>query len=306
MKRLLCSSLGALLILQSYSSSLLGGEHNKISVKKFIDLPINGTFSRVDANIVKENHSNLYWQDNKEAKTTIKTFDEAKIYCKNLTLGDIDGWRLPTYKELLNIVNYKREKPSIFDEFQNCAQDDYWSSTKLARNSKKTWYIYFREARSNSQYITKFFAYKKHIRCINDNFTNKRFVDTNFTREGDTIVDNIHHLQWQDETKTKVETYNFSDAKAYCKNLILNGYSDWRVPTVKEYISILDTTNIDPATYDDFFYTAYNKQYWASHKKINSGYGWYVDFENGMVEYLNFHFKYYVRCVRGQIAIKKL
>ncbi len=140
---------------------------------------------------------------------------------------------------------------------------------------------------------------KKHIRCVNDKFANRRAVDINFTREKDIITDNIHNLQWQDETKTKVEKYNFSDAKAYCTNLKLNGYKNWRVPTVKEYISILDLTKNNPATYDEFFYTAYNDPYWSNHTTKNNFYGWYMDFEDGKVDYLNFHFKYYVRCVRN-------
>lgn len=266
----------------------------------FIDLPIHGNFSRVGAKIVKEDHSNLYWQDDKEAKTTIKTFNEGKAYCEALTLGGITSWRLPTYKELMSIVDYAREQPSINDEFQNCAQASYWSSTKLTRDNDQAWYVYFREAESDFQYITELFSFEKNIRCVTDEFANRRSVDTNFTRAGNIVTDNIHHLQWQDETKTKVEKYTFSEAEAYCASLTLDGFGGWRVPSVKEYMSILDVTNNDPSTYDDFLYTAYNKPYWTNNERVNQFYGWYMDFENGEASYLNYHFEYYVRCVRGE------
>ena len=92
--------------------------------KTIIDLPLKPLFSRLSANVVKEEQSNLYWQDNLEAKTMVKKFADAQSYCASLTIDEIDSWRLPSYKELLMLVDYKKETPAVYDEFSNTNSKD--------------------------------------------------------------------------------------------------------------------------------------------------------------------------------------
>ncbi len=47
--------------------------------------------------------------------------------------------------------------------------------------------------------------------------------------KGITIVDG---LMYQNQPFTK--TYSWKNAKKYCQNLTLGGYTDWRLPTIKE------------------------------------------------------------------------
>lgn len=52
-------------------------------------------------------------------------------------------------------------------------------------------------------------------------------------------------LMWQDNSdKPKL---NWIDAKEYCKNLYFAGYSSWRLPTIKEVVSIIYFTVYNPA-----------------------------------------------------------
>ncbi|MBU2712436.1 Lcl C-terminal domain-containing protein [Zooshikella harenae] len=62
----------------------------------------------------------------------------------------------------------------------------------------------------------------------------------NYTDNGDgTITDNVTGLMWQ---KNMGEKIIFSDAFKYAKKLKLGGYSDWRVPTIKELYSLIQFT----------------------------------------------------------------
>lgn len=280
------------------------------SVGSFIDLPLNPTFSRVDSDIVKENRSNLYWQDNDAAKTTIKTLPAATSYCAGLTLSGLTEWRLPTYKELMTLVTYDREKPAIYDTFVYTAKEEYWSSTTSARSvgtsgTSKSWAIDFDLGSTRVDFFNGFTTSNKYVRCVNDSLSNKRVADVNFTRESNIVTDNIHNLEWQDEVGTKVNLYDFSEAQSYCSALTLDTKTGWRVPTIKELLSIHDVTDFDASTHNDFLYTAYNKPYRSSKERVGDTYGWTLTFADGKISYSgqtdsSTIFDYYVRCVRDK------
>ena len=84
--------------------------------------------------------------------------------------------------------------------------------------------MYFRMVRGNTAY------------GIND------FVDN----EDGTVTDNATGLMWQQSDDGN--TYDWEEAMSYCENLNLAGYSDWRLPNVKELQSIVDYTRSPQAT----------------------------------------------------------
>ncbi len=106
-------------------------------------------------------------------------------------------------------------------------------------------------------------------------------------------------LTWQDNKAVKTIERTWSDAKAYCKNLTLHGYSDWRLPNIKELDTIVDTDN-SPAIKNGFknvtsFY------YWSSSQDVSgSSIAWEVYFGYGGAYDYDGSVKGYVRCVRGR------
>ncbi len=118
------------------------------------------SYTRDDSKeIVTDNVTGLQWQDNSETKTIAKPWitqanysagkyddtsgDTAATYCANLTLGGYNDWRLPTRKELISIVDYGRDTPSLDPEFLNVASHAYWSSTTYAGGSRNAWLVFF-------------------------------------------------------------------------------------------------------------------------------------------------------------------
>ena len=97
----------------------------------------------------------LEWQDNKRSKSLKKTWKEAKQYCSLLSLNGKDDWRLPTVKELQNIVNIRRKKPAIDDSFKYTATKNYWSSTIYQNNHKKAWSVQFYRGYTRNNVKTK-------------------------------------------------------------------------------------------------------------------------------------------------------
>ena len=74
-----------------------------------------------------------------------------------------------------------------------------------------------------------------------------------YTDNGDgTITDNVTGLIWTQDISSYSMTW--SDASSYCESLTTGGYTDWRLPTVKELWSIRDFSQGWPWVDTDYFY----------------------------------------------------
>ena len=107
------------------------------------------------------------------------------------------------------------------------------------------------------------------------------------------------NLQWQDNADAATVEKEWDGAKSYCANLTLDGYSDWRLPTIKELQSIVDRKRT-PAIKTGFSNTA-SSWYWSASPYVyNGSYAWVVSFYNGYTYDSTKTVTYYVRCVRGR------
>ncbi len=121
-----------------------------------------------------------------------------------------------------------------------------------------------------------------------------------FKRSGEVVTDTKLGLMWQDDSHAQSVKRDWSGAKRYCKNFSLGGYSDWRLPTYYELVSIVDYDRYKPAIMPSFQNVA-SKGYWSSSVDVSdSGYAWYVNFEEGYTAANSKSDEHYVRCVRGR------
>ena len=63
-------------------------------------------------------------------------------------------------------------------------------------------------------------------------------LGADFVKMPDSVVDKKHHLQWQDTTKLEMYEEKWDMSREHCKGLNLDSFSDWRLPTQKELISL--------------------------------------------------------------------
>ena len=86
------------------------------------------------AHTVTDQRTLLVWQ-RAEAPTTY-AWPDALAYCNALTIDGVVGWRLPSAKELLTIVNDREGKPAggipiDSGAFADATADTYWTATPL-------------------------------------------------------------------------------------------------------------------------------------------------------------------------------
>ena len=116
------------------------------------------------------------------------------------------------------------------------------------------------------------------------------------------VTDRQTGLQWQDDYSDnggEIKSTEWIDAIAYCENLSLGGYSDWRLPNVRELLSIADRSRYNPAI-DPVFQSVDSKLYWSSTTNADgTSFAWHVNFYYGFWSNFDKGGGLYVRCVRG-------
>ncbi len=78
-------------------------------------------------------------------------------------------------------------------------------------------------------------------------------------------------------------------------------FDDWRVPNIKELVSIVERACVDPATNLTIFNSAPAQNYWSSTPNTNAtkkDEAWAMGFYNGRIDSNNKNSDFYVRMVR--------
>lgn len=122
-----------------------------------------------------------------------------------------------------------------------------------------------------------------------------------------TITDNVTGLIWQKEDDDKTRTW--ASAGAYCDSLTLGGQSDWRLPTRRELMSLVDygIPAPGPAINTTYFPNTDAHYYWSSTNYAGStSSAWTVQFYEGSVGSRVKSGSDYVRCVRDGQAVAAL
>jgi len=210
------------------------------------------------------------------------TYAEAVAGADTFNLGGYDDWRLPTIKEQYSLILFSGVDPSGYEgtntgglipfidtEYFDFAYGDtdageriidsqYASSTKyvdLTMSGDETLFgVNFADGRIKGYGMQMPFGPGDKTFFVTYVRGNTSYGINDFIDNGDeTISDNATGLMWM---KSDIgEGVNWETALAYAEGSEFAGYSDWRLPNVKELQSIVDysrspgTTNspaIDP------------------------------------------------------------
>ena len=123
------------------------------------------------------------------------------------------------------------------------------------------------------------------------------------------VKDNVTGLIWENKTDDgtihdKDNTYSWDDSKLIdtLNSVYFGGYSDWRLPTINELVSIVKYSIPSPGPTIDagYFQNTAASWYWSSTTSVSyNDSAWRVNFGDGFGDYGNKHDNYYVRAVRG-------
>ena len=122
-----------------------------------------------------------------------------------------------------------------------------------------------------------------------------------FRSNGDGTVSDLNSgLMWQQGDAQNSSRRIWRKAVAYCESLTLGGYSDWRLPSRDELVSIVNAGRYDPAIDTAYFSSCMAYYYWSGTTHASyTGHAWGVHFDVGSTYWDNKSNGSYVRCVRG-------
>ncbi len=195
--------------------------------------------------------------------------------------------------ELRSIIDFERFLPSLDPVFAG-RSGYYWSGTSDAGDDGYGWYVGF--SYGNSGVLKKNGTY--YSRCVRGGpFWPSDPTSVLKINSTGTIKDTHRGYLWQKAGDGAKHTKD--SASSYCGGLELDGYTDWRLPTIEELQTIIDNTRYDPALAIDFFQGA-SDWYWSSSAYASNPYlAWYVSFYQGTVHWDSNDLPLFVRCVRG-------
>jgi hypothetical protein len=113
------------------------------------------------------------------------------------------------------------------------------------------------------------------------------------------VKDSRTGLMWEDTPHAKETKITQPRAKVYCSELQLGNFKDWRLPSIKELLSIVDYSRISPATLKEFSYVEKESFYWTNTVVADeSDAFWGVNFKRGASSKASEYYDRYARCVR--------
>jgi hypothetical protein len=252
---------------------------------------------------VTDNNTGLTWQSYAtsiynwyQASGTFQGYSNPnpiRNICGEMSLGGYTDWRIPTRKELLSIVDYSVPEPGPTvnaASFLPTSAASYWSyNTASVGYMSQAWGVSFRTGKTATEYEYSYMM----LRCVRGPQVNQSLTNNN---DG-TITDNNTGLMWQrGETGAK----SWSDALAACNALSLANYTDWRLPNVRELVSILGEAQLNPTLNTTFFPNVVSSGYWSSTSSATDpDRAWLVNFSNGSTDTGSKSSALYSRCVRG-------
>lgn len=241
---------------------------------------------------VTDSVTELTWE--KVTESGMFTLEAAQEHCANLSaerVGGIADWRLPTRRELVSILDFGHTTafPDIF--FTSTQGSFYWSATDLAADSTFAWGVLASDA--SVGFFQKEMSGARAL-CVGG----ERATPPPDLFAEEWVLDGLTGLVWQ--RQASLTRFIWSGALEHCEALTLAGKSDWRLPSAKELLSIVDDELSGPAIDREAFPGTPSDVFWSSTPAIGSAdKAILVNFTNGTSQDHSVRDRRLTRCVRS-------
>lgn len=207
-----------------------------------------------NADVVTDPITQLVWQ--RATPELEMDWTTAFAYCNNLSLDGHNDWRLASRLEILSIMDFGSSNLHPQPAFNTNAQPQpYWTSTSYLGDSSTHWIVDYGDAATFPENDSSI----HYPRCVRGTPISGDFTPIS---EQDAILDGRTGLTWQRMLPSDLQ--DWYGALGYCENLDLAGFSDWRLPSLKELRSIVSDTHASPAVDTSLFGFTQAAPYWTS------------------------------------------
>jgi formylglycine-generating enzyme required for sulfatase activity len=239
------------------------------------------------AEVATDDVTGLEWQRHLAPERF--SWRSAQQYCACLSLGGHDDWRLPSRMELVSIVDYTRQNPSLdASVFPETPFEWFWSASPVADETEQYWYVAFFDGDTHPGSSEQLYR----ARCVRHQPGQLPRYDISPS----TVKDASTGLTWQREASTT--RVSWQDADSACTALELDG-GGWRLPSMKELQSLIDESRVAPAIDSEAFAATPSEGFWAATPLAGTDTAaWFVSFNEGIAYNAVHEHPYRYRCVR--------
>ena len=232
------------------------------------------SFTAAGAGLVTDNVTGLTWR----AQTATSGWEEAMCGCRGLSAGGQGEWRLPSVIELVSILDFGgRRFQGVSSPYMGDDVTMLWARDAFAPDTNRVWTV-TSEGPLSSERLGElhpvYFCVRGGAEPVGSRYE---------VTEG-IVTDRYTGLRW--ERRRLVNPMAWTQAMAHCAALDVEGQSAWRLPSVKELLTIVDRSQhqsaVDPTAFPAETFP--RGDHWTSTPwGGGAAQSFIVDFEQGVV-----------------------
>jgi len=236
-------------------------------------------------NTVTDTVTGLMWQRYDGPEMTV---ERARVYCDTLTLGGYTDWRLPSLIEAYSILNHQKTNPALdVTIFPKSAAEYWWTANRQANDSTRIWVTNVGGGAGNhpkSETISAGGSKRFQVRAVRSLFQPQLIANRIQDNADGTATDLLTGLTWLKQLYR--DSITWEQALGYADTFSAAGYSDWRLPNIKELQSLSDQNLILPCISSKVLSFTGNRKFWSSTTLPNQSVSaWYLDSRYGITTY---------------------
>ncbi|WP_437723773.1 DUF1566 domain-containing protein [Sorangium sp. So ce861] len=219
---------------------------------------INVPSYTASSDVTIDSVTGLRWTRLAEDTTEHDQYD-ARRYCNTFTDMKLWGrtdWRLPTIRELISIMDFGSTSafPDVITPYQEVLY--YHSASEVPEQTDESlaWGVWPGDFGLGT-YDTAIAGGR--VLCV----SGSRLAHPEMAPADDWVLDRTTGLVWQ---RQAVPSLPWSEALSHCEELDLAGHRDWRLPSVKELLSLLDDRRVFPVIDQELFLDETDTELWSS------------------------------------------
>ncbi|MDC3987026.1 Lcl domain-containing protein [Polyangium jinanense] len=193
----------------------------------------------VEGDVVFDAATGLAWQ--RDVAQQELAIVSATRHCENLVHGGHDDWRLPRFFELLSIVEHRRSSPALDPSvFRGPPDGLLWSATDDAGSP---WVLDVADGTLHSTHYDDPSPYGKyHVRCVRSAAgpsLRAALPGARYRKAGGLVEDALQRLGYSGAIAPPMR---WAEAKTFCEAKVEAGRDDFRLPTVRELVSLSEAS----------------------------------------------------------------
>lgn len=230
---------------------------------------------RVEEDVVTDQTTGLMWQ--RRVPREMFRWTRANDYCEELELGGNSDWRLPSRIELVSLLEYERLElaadvakvpEAMLDRaaFPEAPPAEYWTASYFG-DPLEAWTVSFARGTFSLEPGELLLPRVRCVRTERDVSSTSGSSDSESTRFSvgpETATERATGLTWQ---RKRGPSSTNEEAAQYCAGLTLDGRGGFRLPHVKELVTLAAGTTAGDAVDADVFDASrysYDGRTWTS------------------------------------------